>query len=142
MARACVVPQDLGCQEDMEEEGRPSVGRKSPKMPTKVKMEEHSRTQFPYRSWCQHCVMSRARNSHNRRRVEDDKLEELKVLRVHLDFLFMAREDEKASANPLPVMADERTGSRCARATGKKGLGEHGEMDWLIEDISNTLKGR
>ena len=52
----------------------------------------------------------------------------------------MSKDDDNAAANPLLVIADERTGSRFARATGRKELGEHGEMDWLIEDISETLK--
>ena len=60
------------------------MGRKSPKMPTTIEIEERSRKHLPYRSWCQRCVMSRARSSHHRRRVEDDKLEELKVPRVHV----------------------------------------------------------
>ena len=47
---------------------------------------------------------------------------------------------KKASPNPLLVIADERTGSRFARATGVKGLGEGGSTDWLIEDISKALK--
>ena len=37
-------------------------------------------------------------------------------------------------------MADERSGSRYARAVGIKGLGEANSTDWLIEDISATLK--
>ena len=31
-----------------EEEGRRSVGRKGPKMPTKIEQEEHARTPCPY----------------------------------------------------------------------------------------------
>ena len=50
------------------------------------------------------------------------------------------RGDEKASANPLLVIADERSGSRYARAVGCKGFGSGCEMDWLIEDISTILK--
>ena len=52
----------------------------------------------------------------------------------------MCWEDEEASKNPLLVMADERSGSRYASAVGIKGLGEAGSMDWLVEDISTTLK--
>ena len=37
-------------------------------------------------------------------------------------------------------MADESSGTRYARAVGIKGLGEPGSMDWLVEDISTTLK--
>ena len=121
-------------------EGRNSVGRKSPKEPTKVEKEEHERTHCPYRSWCEHCVRTRARNGRHRRQVPEEPLEEVKAPRVHFDYFFMSREDEEASKNPLLVMADERSGSRYARAVGIKGLGEAGLMDWLIEDISTTLK--
>ena len=126
--------------EDECEEGRTSKGKKSPKEPTKAEKEEHERTHCPYRSWCKHCVKSRARNSPHRKCVPDEPLEEVKVPRVHMDYFFMSREDEKASRNPLLVIADERSGSRYARAVGCKGLGEGGEMDWLIEDISIILK--
>ena len=70
----------------------------------------------------------------------DEPLEEVQAPIVRLDYFFMSREDEKASKNPLIVIADEKSGSRYARAVGCKGLGEGGEMDWLIEDISTILK--
>ena len=57
-----------------------------------------------------------------------------------MDYFFMCREDEEASKNPLLVFAYERPGSRYARAVGIKGLGVAGSMDWLVEDISTTLK--
>lgn len=97
-------------------EGRKSVGRKSPKEPTKVEKEEHERTHCPYRSWCEHCVRARARNGHRRSRVPEEPLEEVKAPRVRFDYFFMSREDEEASKNPLMVMVDERSGSRHARA--------------------------
>ena len=59
---------------------------------------------------------------------------------MHLDYFLVSMEDEKASRNPLLVMADERSGSRYARAVGCKETRGNGSMDWLIEDISNTLK--
>ena len=86
------------------------------------------------------CVMSRARNSHHRKSVKEDGLEEVKTPRIHLDYSFMSREDEKASANALLVVADERTGSRFARATEVNGLVGEGSIDWLIADISRALK--
>ena len=51
--------------------------------------------------------------------------------RVHLDYSFMSRGDEEACKNPLLAMADERSGSRYARAVGVKGLGEANSMDGL-----------
>ena len=97
-------------------EGRKSVGRKSPKEPTKVEKEEHERTHCPYRSWCEHCVRARARNGHHRRQTPEEPLEEVKAPRGRFDYFVMTREGEEASKNPLLVMADERSGSRYARA--------------------------
>ena len=57
-----------------------------------------------------------------------------------MDYSFMCREGEEASTNPLLVIADGRSGSRYARAVGIKSLGEAGSMDWMVEDISTTLK--
>ena len=117
-------------EEDKEsKEGRKSVGRNSPKEPTKAEKEDHERTHCPYRSSCEHCVRARARNRHHRRQVPEEPLEEVKVPRVHFDYFFMSREDEEACKNPLLVMADERSGSKYARAVGMKGLGEANSMD-------------
>jgi len=127
-------------EEDEVKEGRVAIGRKSPTDPTNKEMEEHELTHTPFRSWCEHCVKPRARNAHHRQRAPEDPLEEVKVPRVHMDYFFMSRKDESASSNPLLVVADERTGARYARAVGQKGLGEAGGMDWLIKDMSNTMK--
>ena len=57
-----------------------------------------------------------------------------------MDYFFMSREDEEASTNPLLVVADERSGARYARAVGHKGVRDDGSTDWLIKDVSKTLK--
>ena len=134
------MEEESSQESDEVQEGRASKGQRPPREPTKAEREEHERTHCPYRNWCKHCVKSRARNSPHRNCVQPDPLEERKVPRVHMDYFFMSREDEKASKNPLIVVADERSGSRYARAVSCKGLGEGGEMDWLIEDISTILK--
>ena len=100
----------LGCRpasmEEGEEEGeereercggRKSVGRRSPKEPTKIEKEEHERTHRPYRSWCEHCVRARARNGYHRSSAPVEPLEEVKVPRVHMDYFFMSRDDEEAA---------------------------------------------
>ena len=83
---------------------------------------------------------ARARNAPHRKCGVEEPLAEVEVPRAHMDYFLMSREDEKTSANPLLVMADEKSGSRYARAVGHKGMGEGGSMDWLVQDISNTLK--
>ena len=52
----------------------------------------------------------------------------------------MSKEDENASADPLIVMADEESGSKCARAVGEKGLGDGQEISWLVEDMCTQLR--
>ena len=52
----------------------------------------------------------------------------------------MSKEDEKAHKNPLLAMVDEETNEKYARAVGQKGLGQSGEMDWLVKDMSAELK--
>ena len=58
-------------------EGTKSVGRKSPRDPTRVEKEEHERARYPYRSWCEHCMQSSASSSPHRNTPEE-KLEELR----------------------------------------------------------------
>ena len=53
-------------EEDEVEEARVAKGKRSPKDPTKKEREEHELTHMPFRSWCEDCVKSRARNAHHR----------------------------------------------------------------------------
>ena len=116
-------------EEEAENEGeamRVPLGKKSPKDPTLRQREEHERTHLPYRNWCEDCVRSRARNAPHHKRALEDPLEEVKVPRIHMDYFFMSREDEKASSNPILVVLDERSGARYARLVRRKGLGPTG----------------
>lgn len=128
-----------------EEEGRKAVGRVGPNMPTKMEQEEHAQTHCPYRSRCRQCVQARARSSPHRvgqgsRKSSEEGVGQAKVAGEAMDYLYMSKADEKASVNPLLVMADEESGSRYARAVGQKGLGDGQEMCWLIQDICAQLR--
>ena len=57
-----------------------------------------------------------------------------------MDYLFMSEEDRSAPKNPLMVMTAESEQNRYMRATGKKGLGEGKEMEWLIKDMHEEFK--
>ena len=57
-----------------------------------------------------------------------------------MDYFSMYKANEKASENPLMVMADEESGSRYARAVGQKGLVDGQEMSRLIEDMCAQLR--
>ena len=66
-------------EEDKEEgdEARASVGKRSPKDPTRKQREDHERMHMPYRSWCEDCVRSRARNAPHHKQAPEDPLEEI-----------------------------------------------------------------
>ena len=113
--------------EDEEEGQQPKVIR-SPKAPTKAEREEHEATHLPFRSWCTHCLRGRARNKPHQRQVVDADLDERKVPKISMDYFFMSQDDEKASENPLLLMADETGGHRYMRAVGRKGLGDNNEI--------------
>lgn len=59
---------------------------------------------------------------------------------MSMDYYFMSQEDEEASANPIIVVVDERTGEKYARVVGHKGMGKDQDMEWLIWDMPSELK--
>ncbi len=48
-------------------------------------------------------------------------------------------ESHRAIDNPAIVMVDEATGNKYMRTVPCKGLGENGEVRWLIEDVHKEL---
>ena len=43
-------------------EATPSIGFKQPTLPSPQEVRDHERIHMPFRDWCKHCVLSRARN--------------------------------------------------------------------------------
>ena len=103
-------------------------------------LEEHELTHTPFSAWCPYCVRARGRNTSHLKNQGINKDKSNEVPRISMDYFFMSQEDEKASANPIMVMVDERTGEKYARAVGHKGMGKDQDMEWLIKDMSNELK--
>ena len=109
--------------------------------PTREQVEDHERTHCPYQPWCRHCVMMRGRNRPHYRKAKSRPEEgEACVPKISMDYFFMSKEDEATKKNPMIVMVDEQSGDKYARATGVKGTGHHGELDWLIKDMTEELK--
>ena len=57
-----------------------------------------------------------------------------------MDYSYLSRKDEEAKENPVVAMIDESTREKYARATRQHGIGQNGEMDWLIQDMANELR--
>ena len=75
----------------------------------------------------------------HRRRNSDQNKEET-IPRISMDYFYMSKQDEEAKENPMLVVLNEQTNERYARATGRKGVGTEGLMDWLVKDICEELK--
>ena len=106
-----VAAQDEEGEDEDEEAQQPKVIR-SPKAPTKAEREEHEATHLPFRSWCTHCLRGRGRNKPHQRHPVATEVDERKVPKISMDYFFMSQADEKASENPLLLMADETGGHR------------------------------
>ena len=125
---------------EASEEGRISQGQRAPQRVTQAEREEHERTHIPYRLWCDVCVKARGRRMAHRSRSETDKIYEDGIPRICMDYFYMNERDREEGRNPLVIVTDEDAGDKYARAVGRKGVGERGDMDWLIRDISFELK--
>ncbi len=99
-------------QGDDEEEGQQPKVIRSPKAPTKLEREEHEATHLPFRSWCTHCLRGRGRNKPHQRQAVEADTDAQKVPKISLDYFFMSQDDEKASENPLLLVAGETVGNR------------------------------
>ena len=129
---------DAGVEVADQDEGRRPAALRAPNRVTQAEREEHELTHIPYRQWCPICVKARGRSTPHRSRTEEQRREG--VPKISLDYFFMSSEEESATDSPVLVMIDESTGERYARAVGQKGLGEAGEGNWLVQDMSEELK--
>ena len=134
------VPEELEIPDDMAEEGRAAVGVRVPASVSKAQKEEHELTHCPYRAWCSICVKARGQKMPHNYHKDEDADENSKVPRASMDYFFMSKKDQDAKENPIVVIVNEETNERYARATGQKGIGTEGVMDWLIRDVSEELK--
>ena len=74
------------------------------------------------------------------RNNEDEEDDFGKVPRIAMDYFFMSKLEEDAKENPVLVLLNEISNEKYARATGRKGVGTEGVMEWLIKDVSEELK--
>ena len=135
-----VAPGGVLGEEEEVEEGREAVGLTAPIKVSQKDREEHELTHTPYRAWCKCCVKGRGQKMPHLKNKDDEEDEATKVPRVSMDYVFMSQEDEEAKENPVLVVLNEATNERYARATGRKGVGTEGIMDWLVRDVSEEMK--
>ena len=111
-------------REDEGEEGRRAKETTAPMKVSDKEREAHELTHTPFRAWCPYCVRARGHSTSHLKNQGINKDRSNEVPRRNMDYFYVSQDDEKASANPIVVMVDERTGEKYARAVGRKGLGK------------------
>ena len=67
-------------------EAQTAKKKAEPKTPSRAEQDLHSLTHFPYRSWCQACVVGRGRSDHHRSRDKSEARVGKPLLQ--LDYMF------------------------------------------------------
>ena len=101
--------------------------------PSPEEVERHNSTHCPFQPWCRHCIRGRATNAPHPTRVPIDQ--KSLIPGIFMDYGFMSKRDEEQQTNPFFVMVDSKTNEKFARSVNQKGLGQHGEVDWLIKSV-------
>ena len=55
-------------EQEEESEGREVFVKRKPSDPTQEEIDQHMCTHIPFRSWCAHCVMGKAKNQKHKKR--------------------------------------------------------------------------
>ena len=121
-------------QDQEGDEGRAPKAARDPKQPTKVEVEEHNLTHVPFRTWCKFCIWGKACDRQHRRR-EDEGEAENSVVRIHLDYFYITKENEKRGQNPMLVVVDSRKKNVMGIATGSTG-----EVPWVAKKIADEIE--
>ena len=74
--------------------------------PSQKEVDDHMATHYPYRSWCEFCVMGKAKNDGHRRRADK---EEDAIPKISIDYAFVGKEgNEEDGSMPILVMRDSK----------------------------------
>ena len=96
-------PPDERCEVDA---AQPSSGVRAPSAPTVAEREEHRRTHFPFRSWCDECVAGCAFGHPHFSHQKDP--ERYALPHVAGDYWFMGGQSEDSRENtPVRVMYEK-----------------------------------
>ncbi len=98
-----------------------------PKLPTKEEMQAHALTHLPHAAWCATCVRGR---EDALRRKEKQSEESPAMPMISADYCFMNLGTETEKGEPevatVLVVADSRSGERCASMVPAKALDAFG----------------
>ena len=94
--------------------------RKPPPGPTAAELDKHELTHVVFRSWCKHCISSRAREDPHR----SVATHEGRTPKVMLDWMFFTTDQEPGVQLPVLVVYDLSTGAVMAMQSTKDSSGD------------------
>ena len=115
--------------EEPEEARVPKV-LKSPLQPTAREVDERNLTHLPFRDWCPHCIMGKARNIPHKKQKDREHL----VPHIHVDYGFLGTEEDEEKMI-IQVARDEESRALLAHAVPRKGVAHVHGAEQLIRDI-------
>ncbi len=122
---------------DEDEEARDSKGLPCGVRPSDKEVEDHERTHLPFRSWCPHCVMGRAK-SHPHWKQDKEKTG---VPVISLDYYYMKDSDKDKDVQgetPILIWKDDNCKGSMSIAVPEKGICEYA-IRRASQDINRIL---
>jgi len=93
-----------------------------PRQPTDEERRTHNLTHLPYRSWCEHCVKGRGRETDHKHLKSQPEVEGLHEL--HFDYMFMGPENKPRETLTILVVKERRTKMLMSTAIPSKSTGK------------------
>ena len=106
------------------ESGEGEMGSRStnkmtdPRQPTSAEIDDHKRTNLPYRNWCSVCVKGRGKEMPHMKAAGDHLLNE-----VYLDCMFLGSKDLAGETAPCLVVRERLSRIAMAAAVPSKSTG-------------------
>ena len=107
--------------DELTEERKIKVARK-PNEPTQAEIEQHyACNHVPFRSWCQHCVMGKAKNNPHYKILEADQ-DSVPVISLDYGFMTRPKRLEEDKGMPVLVLNDSESSTIKSHVVPKKGV--------------------
>jgi hypothetical protein len=134
--RPCEEINDVGdAEEAIEMDEEPEEARvpkvlKSPLQPTAQEVDERNLAHLPFRDWCSHCIMGKARNIPHKKQKDKEHL----VPHIHVDYGFLGTEGDEEKMI-TQVEKDQESRALLVHAVPRKGLAHVHGAEQLIRDM-------
>ena len=139
MCQPCNSDVPSGGQEDTAERVTGFKSPHTPFAPSRQERAEHNISHCPFRSWCAHCVMGKAKSNPHYASPPSVKSEHSIPL-IGVDYAFCSNtgaDDEDWAEIKIMAVKDAVSKYTCAVPMPVKGLGED---EWAVKQLIKTVE--